>query len=45
MKNEKIFTFDFDTTKANTMRVALDERAVFTPQTKKEVPMEKFVEA
>jgi len=37
MKKEKIFTFDFDTTKAYAMRAALDERAVFTPQTKKEI--------
>lgn len=42
MKNERTFTFDFDTTKANAMRVALDEWAVFTPQTKKEVMVKEL---
>ena len=42
MKNEKVFTFDFDTTKANAIRLVLDERAVFTPQTKKEVQVKDF---
>lgn len=42
MKKEKIFTFDFDTTKAYAMRAALDERAVFTPQTKKEIMVKEL---
>lgn len=42
MKREKIFTFDFDTSKTKTIRLVLDERSVFTPQTKKEVKVREL---
>ena len=42
MKNEKVFTFNFDTTKTKAIRLVLDERAVFTPQTKKEIKVKEL---